>query len=372
MFASNMTNEPLEMKNPYTSLFWDMIASACEAQASDIHIQPDRLSVQMRFRIHGELMTWKSISEVHKSAFLQESKRLCQCALGVSGRPQDVRFSVPELRLDVRVNLIPTLFGEKLVLRLLYQSRSFDLDQYRIGGEATTAIRRALKQGAGVCLMTGPTGSGKTTLLYSALNSIDRTRLNVVTIEDPVEYSLPGISQVQVNHKLSFSDALRAILRQDPDVILVGEIRDRETAELCFQAAATGHLVLSTLHANSATEIPGRLTGLGVREDMVSSCLRFGSAQRLLSELCPKCSRPVSTAEIESVFGSISETATLRKRSDTGCSKCKQGFIGVLPVFEYGEWSGGKGTPSLSLDLHQSALSLAQEGRIDAYEAFAV
>src|SRR6185312_4465433 len=229
--------------------------------------------------VHGELTSWKWIPAAHKSAFLQEAKQLSHCSLAVAGRAQDARVAFSDLKLDVRVNLIPSLHGEKLVLRLLDQSRSFDLSAVGLPDTALGALRRALEHRTGVNLITGPTGSGKTTLLYSALASLDRSRLNIISIEDPVEYTFPGITQVQVTAKLSFADALRAVLRQDPDVILVGEVRDSATAELCFQAAATGHLVLSTLHANSAAEAKGRLLGLGVRTDLLDSCLRFSSAQ---------------------------------------------------------------------------------------------
>ena len=256
---------PLELgrDSPYESLYRDMIASASRARASDIHIQPEQDGVDIRFRVHGELERWKWIPGVHKTAFLQEAKQLSHCSLAIAGRAQDARISLPNLRLDVRVNLVPSLHGEKLVLRLLDQSREFDLERMGLPAGSTQAIRRALDHRTGVNLITGPTGSGKTTLLYAALAAIDRSRLNIVTIEDPVEYTFPGITQVQVSSKLAFADALRAMLRQDPDVILLGEVRDAVTADLCFQAASTGHLVLSTLHANSASEVRRRLVGAG-------------------------------------------------------------------------------------------------------------
>src|ERR1035437_5326409 len=256
-----------EFENPYGNLFQDLLVRAKEQRASDIHIQPERDGVQVRFRIHGELVPFKWIPEVHKVIFLQEAKRLSHCSIGVSGRAQDARFSMAELALDIRVNLIPSLFGEKLVFRLLDQSRQFSMDAIGLETSAKTAIETALNYGDGVCLITGPTGSGKTTLLYSALEALNRQAMNIVTIEDPVEYTFPGITQVQVSQRLTFADSLRAMLRQDPDVILVGELRDRETSDLCFQAASTGRLVLSPLYANDSEEVVRRLQGLGIEKD---------------------------------------------------------------------------------------------------------
>ena len=357
----SLTNE-----NPYATLFWDALAQAKAQRASDIHIQPDREGVTIRFRINGELVPWKRIGLVHKPVFLQEAKRLSQCSLAQSGRAQDARISVAELRLDVRVNLIPSIDGEKLVLRLLDQSRTFDLPSMNLGDEATVAIRRALSNGTGVCLMTGPTGSGKTTLLYSALAELDRSCLNIVAIEDPVEYAFSGITQVQVSPKLGFADALRAMLRQDPDVILVGEVRDRETADLCFQAAATGHLVLSTLHANSASDVPGRLRGLGIREDQVNSGLRFASAQRLVGRLCLQCRVAVTEKERHDFFEPA--RTPLWKRNPGGCVECQRGLSGRLPVFEYVE----PGSAWKSVGLRETIHGLVESGVVDAYETLLV
>ncbi|MGK5083502.1 ATPase, T2SS/T4P/T4SS family [Bdellovibrionota bacterium FG-1] len=354
-------------ENPYAGLYWDMIAQAKGLGASDIHIQPDRESVRIRFRVNGDLIAWKNIAQVHKAPFLQEAKRLSQCSVAVSLRAQDSRISVPELNLDVRVSLVPTIHGEKLVLRLLDKARSFDLAAMNLEEDAQRAVNRALKQGSGVCLITGPTGSGKTTLLYSALAALDRASLNIVTIEDPVEYTFPSITQIQVSPKLGYGDALRAMMRQDPDVILVGEVRDRETAELCFQAAATGHLVLSTLHANNAREVTGRLMGLGIREDQVTSLLRFASAQRLLAKLCPTCKRIVNDRERHEFFGGPEYgdgPLWTRGPHQGDCSGCQRGIVGRLPVFEYVEPTTGRKSPSLQ----EAMLKLGNSGEVDAYE----
>lgn len=309
--------------NPYSNLFWDMIGHAKRDCASDIHIQPEPNGVDVRFRIFGQLTRWMWIDDQHKTAFLQQSKQLSNCSLGVSGRAQDARLSVPELRLDLRASLLPSLFGEKLVLRLLDQNRDFALGKFGLNSEAIKAIQVGVDHDHGVALFTGPTGSGKSTLLYSVLGEYERGSLNIVTIEDPIEYTFPGITQVQVSPKLSMADSLRAILRQDPDIILVGEIRDQQTAELCFQAASTGHFVLSTLHANSAHDVAQRLTTLGVREDLLKNCLKFASAQRLLRKLCPSCkwAAPI--------------VANTFVQNPKGCTECRSGLIGRVPAFEF-------------------------------------
>jgi len=358
---------PHEFENPYSNLFEDLLRKAKDQRASDIHIQPERDGVQVRFRVNGELIPFKWIPEIHKVIFLQEAKRLSNCSIGISGRAQDARFSFRELALDVRVNLIPSLFGEKLVFRLLDQARQFDLDTIGLELSAKAAIEKALGYGDGVCLITGPTGSGKTTLLYSALAALNREAMNIVTIEDPIEYTFPGITQVQVSQRLTFGDSLRAMLRQDPDVILVGEVRDRETAELCFQAASTGHLVLSTLHANDSKEVVRRLQGLGVENDAIKSCLRFSSAQRLLPKICPHCSEPVSDPALPT---SHNEMRMYRKRS-AGCGSCKRGLVGMVPVLEHIDWATGDSETNL-VTLKELSLKKAIEGEVDVYDAIAV
>lgn len=361
----NQTNE-LSQDNPYASMFWDMIEQARLGKASDIHVQPEKDGVDLRFRVHGELKRWKWVPEIHQSLFLQEAKRLSACSIATSGKPQDSRISLKQKRLDVRVNLIPSLYGEKLVLRLLDQSKSFQLESTGIVGDGIHALRRALSHRTGVSLLTGPTGSGKTTLLYSALSELDRAKLNIVTIEDPIEYTFSGITQVQTSHKLAFSDALRAMLRQDPDVILLGEVRDQATAELCFQAASTGHLVLSTLHANSASEVKQRLHGLGVNPDLVSSCLKFCSAQRLIPKLCPKCKSEPDSQTINRGLCLVGDPTKFRVRNRNGCDSCQEGVVGRVPIFEY------QNETFESPRLQQAALELAREGEVDVLEALAV
>jgi type II secretory ATPase GspE/PulE/Tfp pilus assembly ATPase PilB-like protein len=284
----------------------------------------------------------KRLAIEHRQSFINEAKRLCGLSIAQSGEAQDGRVSLPARKLDLRTSLIPTQYGEKIVLRLLDLSREFNLDRSGLAVAAIAELRDALRAKNGVVIVSGPTGSGKTTLLYTLLCALDRVGKNVITLEDPIEYSIAGLTQVQVTPKLSFAKALRSILRQDPDVILVGEIRDSETADLCVKAASTGHLVLSTLHANSAAEVVTRLLNLGVDRYMLKSCLRFSAAQRLVKKLCPRCST-AAPASVRTALNElclqrkfrVSKEADLRVRSAAGCSECRQGVVGRIPILEY-------------------------------------
>lgn len=327
---------------PYEALFRDMIVSARAAGASDIHIEPTRDSVHIRFRIFGELAPpWKELSIDHRESFITEVKRISHLSIGMSGRPQDGRMSFPNLTLDARVNLLPTLYGEKIVFRLLRSDQNFSIDALFFPPRTTLDLKEAMRHKNGVILISGPTGSGKTTTLYSLLSALDKRKNNVVTLENPVEYTLPGINQVEIGDKISFASALRAVLRQDPDVIFVGEIRDEETSALAFSAAATGHLVLSTIHANGAAEVVTRLLMLGVEKYLLKENLRFSCAQRLLQRLCPACSKsPPSEVvkeiaeNIRSFLGKEVDGRNFRIVGD-GCDRCKGGVIGRLPILEY-------------------------------------
>ncbi|CAM6053764.1 unnamed protein product [Sphagnum tenellum] len=331
-----------------------MIQSSKQAGASDIHVQPEESGVKIRFRVNGVMREWERLSLDHKSGFLLEAKRLSGCSIAVSGKAQDARLTVASLKLDLRVNLIPTLFGEKLVLRLLKQDRIFSLESLGLSDAIIRKIKRALSLDSGVMILTGPTGAGKTTTLYSSLTHLDAEALNIMTVEDPVEYRFPDISQISVTPKLPFSETLKNILRQDPDVILFGEIRDRESAKLCFQAAETGHLVLTTLHANGASEVTTRLRSLDVEDQHIKSCLRFCSAQRLLPKLCSHCRLP-------------DPESSLFTKNPSGCSHCQQGISGMVLLMECLEFFEGSET-SPNPNLKTISNQLAKEGVIDASE----
>lgn len=369
--------------SPYLSLFRDILDRAQKEGASDIHIQPERDFVEIRLRVNGDMEVVKRLGAEHRQSFINEAKRLCGLSIALSGEAQDGRVSLPTRKLDLRTSLIPTHYGEKIVLRLLDLSREFNLDQSGLDGGVVSELRDALRAKNGVVIVSGPTGSGKTTLLYTLLCALDRVGKNVITLEDPIEYSIAGLTQVQVTPKLSFAQALRSILRQDPDVILVGEIRDSETADLCVKAASTGHLVLSTLHANSAAEVVARLLNLGVDRYMLQSCLRFSAAQRLVKKLCPRCSivAPVSARAALSELClqrrfRVSKDADLRVRNAKGCVECRQGVVGRIPVLEYLKAAqvtaylkdvSGSDSPAY-LTLLETALRHVEKGETDVFE----
>jgi type II secretory ATPase GspE/PulE/Tfp pilus assembly ATPase PilB-like protein len=377
-------DQRLGRDGPYASLFRDILDTAQKSGASDIHLQPEYEGVDLRLRVDGELYTWKSLGVEHRLSFINEAKRLSGLSIAKSGSAQDGRVSLKSRKLDIRSSLLPTNYGEKIVLRLLEQDKDFRLEARGFEDAITQDLNAALTAKNGLLIVSGPTGSGKTTLLYSLLCAIDRLRKNVVTLEDPIEYTIPRISQTQITPKLSFAQALRAVLRQDPDVILVGEIRDQETADLCVKAASTGHLVLSTLHANGASEVVTRLLNLGIDRYTLKSCLRFSAAQRLIRKLCPICTEPAPHAARSLVAEKclerkirISRTAELRVRSREGCENCRSKAIGRKPVLEYMRapevqafLSQGDGAvPQFRTTLKESAVRLAEKGEVDVYEA---
>lgn len=345
----------------YTSLLRDCIRSAKKEQASDIHLEPVSTGLQIRLRINGDLIVWKFIGESHRQSFIQEAKRLCRLQISKADVPQDGRISLPNMKLDLRVNLLPTLHGEKIVLRLLDYETRFQLKDLDLLDDDLRCIKSALTEKSGVVLISGPTGSGKTRTLFSMLNEINQPEINITTLEDPIEYQFQGMNQVQVSSRVKFSDALRAVLRQDPDVIMVGEVRDEETANLCFKAAATGHLVLSTLHANSATQVISRLRGLGVSEQVVQDNLRLSLAQRLVKRLCRHCSIP-------------SVGSSGRELNPRGCTKCRHGIAGRLPVLEWVDKAElvqaqtQNRQPVAAITLRESCLKRVSNGEVDRME----
>ncbi|MCP3930866.1 MAG: Flp pilus assembly complex ATPase component [Oligoflexia bacterium] len=330
------TNEEmLSNKSPYTSLFRDSLKKALEVKASDVHIEPLVDGLNIRIRQNGDLLIFKNLEKEHRQSFIQEVKRLSNLSIAISNKPQDSRLSLPSWNLSLRVNSTPTIYGEKIVLRLLDMTTDFNLETSNLSQNAISDLESAAKEKNGVIIVSGPTGSGKTRTLFSLLNSLDRKKLNIVSLEDPVEYTFKGINQIEIKKSLSFADGLRAILRQDPDVILVGEIRDHETADLCFKAAATGHLVISTLHANSATKVVERLMNMGVEEYMLRSNLKFSAAQRLLKKVCPHCSSDSSKDEVDQLNNELMINLTRLRQRSSGCNYCSEGIIGRIPVMEY-------------------------------------
>lgn len=298
---------------------------ALKTGASDIHFQPEETNVLVRFRIDGIL---QKIFDIDLKVFATLSNQLkykSGMKLNINNVPQDGRFyfTINERKVDVRVSALPTEFGETFVLRLLDSGRGFlDFEQCGFLGNNLTLMNEAAKIAHGMVLVTGPTGSGKTTTLYSLLNRFNTPERKIITLEDPIEYHLPGISQSQINEKrgYTFGSGLRSLLRQDPDVVMVGEIRDLETAETATQAALTGHVMLSTLHTNSAVETIPRLINIGLAPFMVAPSLHMIVAQRLVRKLCPNCRKKTPISEVERIALAEACAGILQVRPDTVCA----------------------------------------------------
>lgn len=354
--------ELLHDDGPYTRLLSELVTTAKQKDASDIHIEPNDLGVALRLRINGNIFLYKQVGLQHRESLILEAKRVFGLAIGVSGRPQDGRASIPSLRLDLRVSLLPTHFGEKIVMRLLNLDATFELDELGFTDREQSTLQEAICLEDGVIVVSGPTGSGKTRTLYALLKAIGPEKFNIVTLEDPIEYRIEGLNQVQVSKKMTFADALRSVLRQDPDVILVGEVRDAETAKLCFQAAETGHLVLTTLHANGALEAVERLKGLGIDELTLKSSLRLSIAQRLEQRPCPYCSIKVSEGTVLANFREELTEYHRRGQIDVRkispehrfCDECVDGVSGRVPLLEWAKMTSDRVTNTKELALWQS------------------
>lgn len=330
---------------PVVRLLQTLFEDAVQVRASDIHIEPDEAVLRIRQRIDGILQ--EHVMKERRIVGALVSRLKLMAGLNISERrlPQDGRFNirVRERSIDVRLSTMPTIHGESVVMRLLDQSQGIlDLDQIGMPADILKRFRRAIRRPHGMVLVTGPTGSGKTTTLYSALAELNDPGKKIITIEDPVEYRLPRINQVQVNFQinLSFASVLRTALRQDPDVILIGEMRDQETAEIGLRAAMTGHLVLSTLHTNDAVSTANRLIDMGAPGYLVASSLDAVLAQRLVRRVCPSCARPYTPDAHERAWLSSMPELNLAEggqgfRRGAGCMQCNNtGYNGRMGVFE--------------------------------------
>lgn len=272
----------------------DLLKMAVSRRASDIHIEPMQDKTRIRLRVDGMLQVLCDLPKSHQDGVVSRIKVLGEMDITEKRLPQDGHLEKPiENRLiDLRISTMPTVHGEKVVVRILDKTTTFSsLDKLTFTDENLTAYRNLFRSPHGIVLVTGPTGSGKSTTLYATLNELNKPETNIITIEDPVEYQLEGVNQIALNTKagLTFANGLRAIVRQDPDIIMVGEIRDEETARIAVQAALTGHLVLSTLHTNSAVGAITRLLDMGIEPYLLASCLRGVVAQRLVRRVCHKC-----------------------------------------------------------------------------------
>jgi general secretion pathway protein E len=315
-----------------------MLLEGLEQGASDIHLEPRGGRMQVRFRLDGVLYPHGDVPLDVADAVVSRIKIMARLDVAERRLPQDgnARVRVGEREIDIRVSVLPVADGERVVLRLLgRESMLLSLSELGMPDRLLKPFREIIRRPHGVIWVTGPTGSGKTTTLYAALSELDTLRRNILTIEDPVEYQLPDIGQVNVQSRigLTFSAGLRSLLRQDPDVILVGETRDEETAEIVVRASMTGHLVFSTLHANDAVSASLRIIDMGVEPFLVAEATRGALAQRLVRKLCPHCAE-------ERVFqpagdsDPLKELAGVTLREPVGCERCREGYLGRIGLYE--------------------------------------
>ncbi|MHC4749725.1 MAG: GspE/PulE family protein [Planctomycetota bacterium] len=320
-----------------------LLRQAVKSRASDIHVEPQERSMIIRMRIDGVLQDMVPPPRKMQAAVATRIKILSKMDIAERRLPQDGRFKVkaPGRDIDVRVSVIPTIYGEKVVMRILDSAAvNHDLDQLGFEPQLLDELKAMLTQPYGIIIVTGPTGSGKSTTLYSALNYLKDPRKNITTVEDPVEYRLSGINQIQVKPEinLDFAESLRAILRQDPDIILIGEIRDKETIDIAIKASLTGHLVLSTFHTNDAPSAISRMVYMGVEPYLLASTVNLIIAQRLVRKICDRCKEPVEITE--GVLRRMNITPAQARDSifyhGKGCGTCGgTGYLGRLPIFEF-------------------------------------
>jgi MSHA biogenesis protein MshE len=383
---------------PVVKLLQTVFEDAAQVRASDIHIEPQENKVSIRFRIDGVLSLQTEAEARISSALVLRLKLMSGLDISEKRLPQDGRFNVTtrNRRIDVRISTMPTQFGESVVMRLLnHDGGVLTLDRIGMPAFMLERVQSVLRRQSGMILVTGPTGSGKTTTLYAGLNAINTPERKIVTVEDPVEYRLAGVNQVQVHDKieLTFGRVLRSALRQDPDVILVGEMRDKETVETGLRAAMTGHLVLSTLHTNDAVTTPIRLLDMGAPRYMVAFSLQLVIAQRLLRVICEACAEPHELMPVEAQWFADSRQGSDPQRTrfmkGKGCSHCNaSGYLGRTGVYEMLEMTrpvveaANREDPAAFIaaatremagnTLRSHAASLARAGRTTVQEAMRV
>lgn len=336
---------------PVSETLGIIMSGAIKSKASDIHIEPHPENVRLRYRIDGVLQDMAIFPKNIYVSLSNRIKMIGHIKLNVSGVPQNGRFSlvVGEKNTDIRLSLLPSAYGDEIIMRLLYQdAASLDLNNIGLNPEILKKINREIAKPNGMILVTGPTGSGKTTTLYAFINILNEPGTKIITIEDPIEYKIPGISQTAVNQEggYTFANGLAAIMRQDPDIVMVGEMRDPDTASAGIQAALTGHRVFSTLHTNSAVGAIPRLIELGVRPSLIPSATNAIIGQRLIRRLCPFCKEEYSPApevqeRIKKLLAAIPAAAQIKipDKIDAlwrpkGCPKCNRGYKGRIGIFE--------------------------------------
>ncbi len=334
MYSEDVNNSPI------VQLVKGMIDQAVRQRASDIHIEPMEKQVRIRYRIDGALYE-KSVYSIRLlPAIVARIKIIGGMDISEKRKPQDGRITqiVDRKEFDIRVSILPTVYGEKIVMRLTSKNAlTKEKSQLGLKPEELKKFDHILKNPHGILLVTGPTGSGKSTTLYTALSELNKEDVNIITVEDPVEANIEGINQVQVNNKanLTFASALRSILRQDPDIIMIGEIRDQETASIAVQASITGHLVVSTLHTNSAASTITRLADMGIEPYLIADSTIGVIAQRLVRRLCPECKRQKKADEEELELLQLAPDADVMIYEPCGCPRCDgAGFRGRIGVYE--------------------------------------
>lgn len=352
--AQELTKETLESKNiadnieeiddvknaPVVKMIDYMFRNSIEMRASDIHIEPFEKEIRIRYRIDGELQTVNTLGIESLAPLVARIKILAGLNIAEKRVPQDGRIitRVGNNDVDLRVSILPVVSGEKIVIRILNRS-SYKLGKEHLGMNENNLnkLKNIISNPHGIVLVTGPTGSGKSTTLYTVLNELNSDDVNIVTIEDPVEYTLDGINQVNVNSKsgMTFASGLRSILRQDPDIVMIGEIRDEETAQIAIKAAITGHLVLSTLHTNDSASSITRLIDMGIEPYLVSTSICGVIAQRLVRRICPNCKESYEATDYEKkiLIGNSEENLTLYEGQ--GCGHCNgTGYLGRIGFYE--------------------------------------
>jgi len=340
---ADISNEAAATKPPVIRFVDLLLSQAVKSRASDVHIEPQEKSMMIRMRIDGVLRDMVPPARKMQAAVLTRIKILSDMNIAERRLPQDGRFKIKTSGkdIDVRVSSIPTIYGEKIVLRILDTSAaSHDVEKLGFEPNLLTEFKDIIAQPHGIIIVTGPTGSGKSTTLYAALNYLKESTKNITTVEDPVEYRLAGINQIQIKHEinLDFAICLRAILRQDPDIILVGEIRDKETVEIAIKASLTGHLVLSTFHTNDAPSAISRLLYMGIEPYLLASSLNLIIAQRLVRKICEKCKEQVQLSKeiIQRLDVDKKDIKNPVFYHGKGCNQCGDtGYSGRLPIFEF-------------------------------------
>lgn len=377
-----------------TEVIADLMGGALAIDASDIHLEPEEHMFKVRYRIDGVLQDMVHIDPKEQNAILSRIKIIAKLKMNVTNVPQDGRFTfyAGERAIDVRVSFLPSAFGEAVVMRLLGTSATnLKLDQLGLRGKAYKIIEHQLNKPNGMIITTGPTGSGKTTTLYAFLNELNEPGVKIITLEDPIEYKLEGIQQTPIDHNVDFNFAkgLRAILRQDPDIVMVGEIRDGETADTALQAALTGHIVLSTIHTNDAAGAIPRLVVMGIKPFIIAPAMNAIIAQRLVRKLCQVCKEPTELTP-ENLEFAKKILATVPENSESkipeklqfyrspGCDACHnlgyQGRIGIYEVMEVDDVVKEMiGKEASAVELKQNAIkmgmvTMVQDGLLKALE----